>query len=71
MTEYVEYKYESKYGSKYDGYYAVNKAPELKELTLTFKKISIGTGPDKQTFDLIKIFKGLELLADSKKDLDK
>ena len=38
--------------------------PTIQEIHLQFDKISVGTGDNKHTFDLVKIFKGLEHIAD-------
>lgn len=40
------------------------------EIHLQFDKISVGTGDNKHTFDLVKIFKGLEHIADISKMIE-
>lgn len=40
------------------------------ELHLQFDKISVGTGNNKRAFDLVKIFKGLEHIADISKMIE-
>lgn len=38
-----------------------------KTIFLQFDKVSVGTGNNKHTFDLVKIFKGLDHIADVSK----
>jgi hypothetical protein len=45
----------------------MNQPVIANEIHLQFDKISVGTGDNKHTFDLVKIFKGLEHIADVSK----
>lgn len=48
----------------------INQPPITQEIYLQFDKISVGTGNNKHTFDLVKIFKGLEHIADVSKMIE-
>lgn len=45
----------------------IKKPPITQELHLQIDKISVGTGDNKHTFDVVKIFKGLEHIAEISK----
>lgn len=47
-----------------DDAHAFNLTPQ--NIWLQFKTITVGVGEEKKTFDLIKIFEGLERLAEVK-----
>lgn len=47
---------------KTDKYHTFNLLP--KDIWIEFNTISVGTGNKKKTFDLVKIFEGLERLAE-------